>query len=130
MAFTVNIVAENVADLGSQLLGILSGLKGLELVPLAPPQEAPEITPEPVNDEPIEPVLTQERMEENLANAPVHEEPKQPSLTEVRAALKAMRDKRGAEAVKALLAEYGANSVPELKEEDYLIVRDRAAAEV
>ena len=83
-----------------------------------------------VVNETVEPVITQERMEENIANAPVHEEPPVPTLEEVRAALKKLRDKKGAAVVKEILKEYGADSLPELKEEDYLIVRDRALAEV
>ena len=81
-------------------------------------------------DEPIKPVLTTEQMEENVKNAPVHEEPPQPTEGEVRDALKKLRDRKGAAAVKELLKAYGANSVPELKPENYLGARDRALAEV
>ena len=69
-------------------------------------------------------------MEENIQNAPVHEEPEQPTLEEVREAMKALRDRKGAGAVKELLKAYGAKSVPELKPEDYLGARDRALTEV
>ena len=86
----------------------------------------------PVSEPPteIKPVLTQEQVEENIANAPVHEEPPQPTLEDVRDAMKARRDKKGAGAVKELLKAYGAKSVPELKPEDYLGAMSRAYAEV
>lgn len=118
MAIHVNITADNVFLLRQEIMG----LADLFTVPV-------EATPPVVNEE-VKPVITQERMEENIANAPVHEEPPVPTLEEVRAALKKLRDKKGATAVKEILKEYGADSLPELKEEDYLIVRDRALAEV
>lgn len=78
----------------------------------------------------IKPVLTQAQMEENLAKAPVHEDPPQPTFEEVRKALKDMRDRKGTDAVKLLLADYGAKNATELTEVSYRSVYDRAIAEV
>ena len=131
MAITVSFTANNVSELRNNLIGFLSSIKGTELVPLDTPPAVPtEEYPQTPVQEVIEPVITQDRMEENMANAPVHEMPAQPTIEEVRAVLKDLRARKGAGAVKALLAEYGADSLPNLKEEDYLVVRDRAIAEV
>lgn len=119
------ITAATAADLKSQiecLLGMYSQ-KPIETIPLA---EVPPITEEPVR----EPVITQAQMEENVKNAPVHEEPIQPSLEEVRAAMKALRDKKGAGAVRELLKAFNADSLPDLKPEDYLGAFSRAMMEV
>lgn len=89
---------------------------------------APEITAQPVTE--IRPVLTQAQMEENLKNAPKHEMPPQPTIEEVRAALKGLRDRKDSKAVKALLQTFGAESLQELKPEDYLAAMDRAKTEV
>lgn len=88
------------------------------------------ITDAPVVEPVREPVITQAQIEENIANAPVHEEPPQPSLEEVRAALKVLRDKKGSRVVKDLLKAYGADSLPDLKPEDYLGALSRAQMEV
>lgn len=89
--------------------------------------EAP--TQEPVKNE-VKPVISQAQMEENQKNAPVHEEPAQPTIEEVRAALKELRDKKGREAVKELLTAFHADSLPDLKPEDYLGALARAKMEV
>lgn len=124
MAFTLNIVANTAEELKAQALDLMHIILGVKNIQ---PADTLVGIPEP---EEIKPVITQDRMEENIKNAPEHKLPEMPSLEEVRAALKSLRDRKGAEAVKAILKEYGANSVPELKEEDYLTVRDRALVEV
>ena len=126
MAFTVNIVANTAEELKTQLLDMMHLLLGIKK--LQPEDNLVRLPEETVEE--IKPVITQDRMEENIKNAPAHEMPPVPTLEEVRAALKQLRDKKGAEAVKAILKEYGAGSLPELKEEDYLPVRDRALVEV
>ena len=102
MGFHINITADN---------AYLLRLQVAELAELftAPVVATPEITKPNIEDpalvtasvvnETVEPVITQERMEENIANAPVHEEPPVPTLEEVRAALKKLRDKKGAAVV-------------------------------
>ena len=123
MAITLNIVAENPEDLRDQLSRLMNMLDTVDTMVTLPKENIPERTE-------IKPVISQARMEENVKNAPAHEMPPVPTLQEVRDALKQLRDKKGAEAVRAILKEYNADSVPNLKEEDYLIVRDRALAEV
>ena len=78
----------------------------------------------------VKPVITQAQMEENVKSAPVHVVPEQPTLEEVRAALKELRDRKGSAAVKELLNAFQANSLPELKPEDYLGALARAKTEV
>ena len=132
--FELHFRANSPEELKLQLLGFLSCMKGVNYAQNGQPVDTAKIdgsavTAEIPEPEEIKPVLTQERMEENLKNAPVHEMPPVPSLEEVRDALKKLRDRKGSAAVKALLKEYGVDSVPELKEEDYLVVRDRALVE-
>lgn len=79
--------------------------------------------------EDIKPVLTIAQREELEANAPEHKEPPQPTLEEVRAVMKELRDRKGVDAVKALLADFGVKSVPDLKPEQYITVYDRARME-
>ena len=121
MAITMNIIANNAEDLKDQLVNLLASLFTPKVV------DTMVKIPEP---EEIAPVISMNRQEENLKTAPQHELPPIPDISEVRDALKKLRDRKGAEAVKAILKEYGANSVPELKQEDYLPVRDRALVEV
>lgn len=138
--------AERAADLKLMLMDYLAGMKDVDMMtetgkkleqvpsyepPLAevPVEETEKPKRGPV-DEPVKPVLTQEQMAENIANAPEHTEPEQPSIEEVRAALKELRDKKGKEAVKAILNAYNAKNLTELKPEDYLGARDRALMEV
>ena len=78
----------------------------------------------------IKPVITQEQMEVNVANAPAHELPPVPTLEEVRAALKSLRDRKGVAKVKEILKAYGAEDLPGLAPENYLGVIDRANVEV
>ena len=133
----VHFRAEKPADLKLMLMDYLAMMKGVDIngavsgKPLETIQDAPPLAELPVEEpEPVKPVLTQEQMAKNVANAPEHKEPEQPTIEEVRAALKALRDRKGSEAVKELLKAYGAGSLPELKPEDYLGARDRAMMEV
>ena len=134
--FTLNIAAETVEELKLKVLGFLSAFKGISFVDGGVVRDSSGIDGSGVKaniettTEEIKPVLTQEKMEELKATAPEHELPPVPTLEEVRAALKGLRDRKGSAAVKSLLKEYGADSLPDLKEEDYLVVRDRAIAEV
>lgn len=118
----LRITATSAIDMKSQLECLL-GMYTREDLPLV---EVPPVTETPVR----EPVITQAQMEENVKNAPVHTMPEQPTIEEVRAAMKALRDKKGAGAVRDLLKAFGADSLPDLKEEDYLGARDRALLEV
>ena len=125
--------AASTAELRLQVLGFLAMVKDVDL-------QRQDGTPidtsaldkvEPITEpEEIKPVITQEQMAENVANAPVHEEPEQPTIEELRAALKALRDRKNAEAVKAILKDFNASNVNELKPEDYLSVIARATVEV
>lgn len=78
----------------------------------------------------IKPVISQAQMEENVKNAPIPQAPEQPSIEEVRTALKELRERKGAGAVRELLKAYGADSLTQLKEEDYLGALARAKTEV
>jgi len=127
--FELHLSAHSPEELKLQLLSMLSSMKGINFLGEQGPIDTAKVDAANVAgeiSEEIKPVISQERMEENIQNAPKHEEPKIPPLEEVRQALKDLRDKKGSEAVKALLKEYGADSLPNLKEEDYLVVRDRA----
>jgi len=86
-----------------------------------------EVTVLPERTE-IKPVLTQEQMAENIANAPKHELPPQPTEAEVRKALNALREVKGTGAVKEILEAYGARNFQELQEGDYLGAMERAKA--
>ena len=142
----LTIKATSPEELRLQLLGFLAKMKDINLFqngnpvdttpldkvpvteePVKTPEVKPEITAEPVNE--IKPVITQEQMAENQAKAPVHEEP-QPTIEDTRQALKALRDRKGSAAVKELLKAFHADSLPELKPEDYLSVIGRAEVEV
>lgn len=117
----LTLKADTPYDLCRQMETYLSYMKGNTPVDL--------MATIPAEPEPIKPVLTQEQMAENLANAPEHKEPPQPTLEEVRAVLKKYRDEKGVGAVKELLKAFKANSVTELQPEDYLGAIDRARAE-
>lgn len=128
--------AASTAELRLQVLGFLAMVKDVDLqrqdgtpIDTSPLDKVEPIT-EPTVTEEIKPVITQEQMAENVANAPVHEEPEQPTIEELRAALKALRDRKNAEAVKAILKDFNASNVNELKPEDYLSVIARATVEV
>lgn len=127
MAVSINITANSVEELQEQFKVVSGLVVGYQY---HPPVDT--IVAVPASEPPaeIKPVLTQEQMEENIKNAPTHEEPPQPTLEEVREAFRALRDKKGANAVKEILKAYGAASVPELKPEDYLGALDRALTEV
>ena len=134
----LTIKANNYGELASQLLELASNINGITfqvdtLVKTPEPETKPEEV-EPVKEEPvkeeIKPVITQAQMEENIKNMPVPPEPKKVSLEEVRAALKTLRDKKGTEKVKELLSAYGAESLPQLKPEDYDSALARAQMEV
>lgn len=142
--FELTIKAATHEDLRLQLMGLLSIFKGInyQKSETKEPIELPDYATYSKAEAPdhatsvsskattAEPVISQAQMEENIANAPAHEEPKQPTLEEVRAAMKALRDKKGAGAVRELLKAYGADSLPDLKPEDYLGALSRAQMEV
>ena len=120
----VTIMAATPEEVRLQLLGLLQQFKGITLngkkeienPPLAEvpkEEEAPAAEEAPVTEE---------------ASA-VEETPK-PKLEDVRAALKELRDRKGSGAVKELLKAFGADSLPDLKEEDYLGALARAKTEV
>ena len=121
----LRITATSAIDLKSQMEYLL------RMYSQKPIAEEPPLVEVPVTEEPVrEPVITQAQMEENVKNAPVHEEPQQPTIEEVRAAMKALRDKKGAGAVRELLKAFNADSLPDLKQEDYLGAFSRAMMEV
>ena len=114
----MTIEGNTVTELVQQLLNIIGSFKGINF-------SAPEM-----QQEEIKPVITQEEMAENMEAAPLHEEPKPRTLEEVRAILKDLRDKRGIAAVKELLKKFDAESVLNLKPEDYDEVYITAFTEV
>jgi hypothetical protein len=126
--FRLTIEANTIEELQEQLknaAGLCVGYQyhppvGVDTLVTVPAEEQTE----------IKPVITMDKAEENEKNAPVHEEPPVPSLDEVRAAFRTLKDKKGSDAVKAILKDYGANTVPGLKEEDRLGAMERALAEV
>ena len=125
--YTLTITANTVEELLAQV----NFPMWQECRPAAKPETVADAEPEKLPEpQEIKPVLTQAQMEENVAKAPAHELPPQPTLEEVRAALKELKDRKGTDAVKRLLKDYGANNVPELKPEDYLGAIDRARTEV
>ena len=126
--FSFSIHAETVEELKEQLTSLANAFNCAPAIPDTI-VAAPAVSTPPVAEAPIKPVLTQAQMEENIAKAPAHELPPIPPIEEVRKALNDLKDTKGIAAVKALLKEYGANSVPELKPECYLQIRDRAQAE-
>lgn len=145
----VNFSGETMRDVVDQILDFVSMLKvdGASTVPavdtmaqvpregmLPDEEDAPETLVSVqerealMND--IKPVLTQAQMEENMANAPVHEDPPAPTFEEVRKALRGLRERKGTNAIKMLLADYGVSNATELTEVSYRSVYDRANAEV
>ena len=116
--FTLNIAANTAEELRLKLLDIVDHFK------LCNVQKSPEAPKE------IKPVISQAQMEENVKNAPIPPIPEQPSIEEVRTALKELRERKGASAVRELLKAYGADSLTQLKEEDYLGALARAKTEV
>lgn len=124
---TVTFEAQSVEDLRSDLLKMLGKIdtphtsqavecEAPPLVEVPPLDEALQVTLEPVMSKPAEP-------------QPMPEV-KRPTLEEVRAALKELRDRKGAGAVRELLKAYGADNLTELKPEDYMGALARAKTEV
>lgn len=126
--FNVTISAASGTELKNQLLGLLSMFKNVSFK-----QEA---SGEPIDTSKIDasdvrvPVITQAQMEENVKNAPEHKLPDPPTLEEVRAAMKELRGRKGAGAVKEILKAYGVDNLTLLKPEDYAGALDRARTEV
>ena len=118
--FNLTINANTAEELRLKLLDIVDHFK------LCNVQKSPEAPKE------IKPVISQAQMEENVKNAPVPPQlfAVQPSIEEVRTALKELRERKGAGAVRELLKAYGADSLTQLKEEDYLGALARAKTEV
>lgn len=116
--FTLNIAANTAEELRLKLLDIVDHFK---LCNVQKSSEAPKE---------IKPVIPLAQLEENVKNAPVPQAPEQPSIEEVRTALKELRERKGASAVRELLKAYGADSLTQLKEEDYLGALARAKTEV
>jgi hypothetical protein len=125
---TITFEAPSVEALRSDLLKLLgkidtpcaSQTREFKATPLfeAPPMdEALQVTLEPVMSKPVE-------------EPQPMPEVKQPTLEEVRAALKELRDRKGAGAVRELLKAYGADNLTELKPEDYMGALARAKTEV
>ena len=125
--YSLNIHADSVEDLKAKLIELAEAFGDLVARETTPVIDMMARIPEETNE--IKPVLTQDQMAQLAEEAPKHELPPIPPIEEVRAALNTMKKTRGIDAVKALLKEYDANSVPELKPEQYLQIRDRALAE-
>lgn len=121
--FNLKITANTADELRLKLLDMVDHLKDINV------KKAVEL-PEAVQAETVKPVISAAQMEENIKNAPVHELPKPPAIEEVRAALKELRDRKGPDAVREILKAYGAGTLSELKEEDYLGALARAKTEV
>ena len=119
----LEFTGENPGEVFNNIVEFLGNTKGFYV-------EQPPLQEVPTTEEEIKPVISTERAEENLANAPVHELPPIPPMEDVRAALNALRAAKGTEAVKAVLAQYGASKFSELKEDDYLPVMELAQTEV
>lgn len=124
--FNLSITAESLESLKLQLMGILSGFKGVSFQ-----KDGEAIDTSKVDASEVRvPVITQEQMEENVKNAPEHKLPDPPTIEEVRKALKELRARKGADAVRNVLKAYNVDSLTQLKEEDYAGAMDRALTEV
>lgn len=124
--FNLSITAESLESLKLQLMGILSGFKGINFQ-----KDGEAIDTSKVDASEVRvPVITQEQMEENVKNAPEHKLPDPPTIEEVRKALKELRARKGADAVRNVLKAYNVDSLTQLKEEDYAGAMDRALTEV
>lgn len=115
--FNLSIAANTAEELRLKVLDLASNLKNINVQKAAEPEER-------------KPVITQAQMEENVAKAPAHEIPKPPAIEEVRAAMKELRDRKGPDAVREILKAFGAGTLSQLKEEDYLGALARAKSEV
>ena len=124
--FNLSITAESLESLKLQLMGILSGFKGVNFQ-----KDGEAIDTSKVDASEVRvPVITQEQMEENVKNAPEHKLPDPPTIEEVRKTLKELRARKGADAVRNVLKAYNVDSLTQLKEEDYAGAMDRALTEV
>lgn len=115
--FNLTIAANTADELVLKMLDLVAHFNGINVRSTQPQQE-------------IKPVISMAQMEENVAKAPVHSVPKPPPIEDVRAALKDLRERKGADAVREVLKAYGAENLTELKEEDYAGAMSRATAEV
>ena len=113
--FNLTIAANTAEELRLKLLDLVNQFKDINVR-----------RPEPVT----KPVITQEQMEQNQQSAPEYKPPEPPPIEDVRAALKGLRERKGAAAVRELLKAYGAENLTELKVEDYAGAMSRAATEV
>lgn len=123
--FNLTITADSLEGLKLQLMGFLSGFKGVSFQ-----KEDGEAIDTSKVDASRVPVITQAQMEENVKNAPEHKLPEPPTLEEVRAAMKELRGRKGAGAVKEILKAYGVDTLVLLKPEDYAGAMERAKTEV
>lgn len=115
--FNLTVMAETAEELRLKVLDLVNQFKSVTVETKPEPQE-------------IKPVISQAQMEENVKNAPQHEAPEQPTIEELRAAMKELRDRKGAEAVREILKAYDADNLSKLKPEDYLGALARAKSEV
>ena len=114
--FNLTIAANTADELRLKLLDLVNHIKDINV--RKPEESQPK------------PVISQAQMEENRANAPEHKLPEPPPVEDVRAALKGLKDRKGAQAVRELLKAYGADNLTELKPEDYAGALSRALSEV
>jgi len=114
--FNLTIAAQTAEELRQKLLDMVGFMKAVDVV-------------KPAKEE-IKPVISMAQMEQNEANAPEHKMPEPPPIEDVRAALKGLKERKGASAVRELLKAYGADNLTELKPEDYAGAMSRALAEV
>lgn len=124
--FNLSIIANTAEELKLQVLDLLRNFNGVNVKT----QEATKTLEAPKDAEFPRPVITQEQLEENKAKAPEHKLPDPPAIEEVRAALKELRERKGAGAVREILKAYGADTLSDLKPEDYLGAIARAKTEV
>ena len=113
--FNLSITANTAEELRLKLLDLVDHFSGVNVQKAAPKTE---------------PVISMAQMEENMKNAPEHKLPHPPAIEDVRAALKGLRERKGAGAVRELLKAYGAENLTQLKPEDYAGAMSRADAEV
>lgn len=111
--FNLTITADTAEGLRLKLLDMVNQMKAVT-----------------VNKAEQKPVISQEEMAENVANAPDYKLPEPPPIEDVRAALKNLRERKGADAVRELLKAYGAENLTKLKPEDYAGALSRALSEV
>lgn len=117
--FNLTVMAETAEELRLKVLDLVNQFKSVTVE-----------TAKPETPKEIKPVISQAQMEENVQKAPQHEAPEQPTIEEVRAAMKELRDRKGAEAVREILKAYNADNLSKLQPEDYLGALARAKTEV